>query len=316
MSDASYDVQIYDLLAARATEGLSDEALRDLTERVHPVAGLTLDTLDVAAAAADCYYQQEVGVEPLPGDLRGRVLEQARRWAPAGSIAVAEGGSGGDEMMDTDASEPIGRIESSPPASTRLRHPDRVDFRRDGVGGQETLAQSSFALGDGGSGLPWLLAAASFLLAVIGWLRPALGPDFEADSAPTLAEVQAAPDTIEASWLAQEDPAAENASGRVVWSDALQAGYMVFDGLAALDPSEQVYQLWIFDPRRPDETPVDGGVFSIPDGQTRVEVPINAKLSVQDPNMFAVTIEDPGGVVVSSRERLPLLAKPSEASSG
>ncbi|WP_203329112.1 hypothetical protein [Candidatus Laterigemmans baculatus] len=33
------------------------------------------------------------------------------------------------------------------------------------------------------------------------------------------------------------------------------------------------------------------------------------KRELEDPYMFAVTIEKPGGVVVSSRERLPLIAK-------
>lgn len=41
----------------------------------------------------------------------------------------------------------------------------------------------------------------------------------------------------------------------------------------------------------------------------KVIIPINATLLVQDAYMFAVTIEKPDGVVVSSRERLPLVAK-------
>ena len=52
---------------------------------------------------------------------------------------------------------------------------------------------------------------------------------------------------------------------------------------------------------------MDGGVFDVSaDGE--VIVPIDPKLGVVDPTLFAVTIEKPGGVVVSSRERLPLLA--------
>ena len=38
-------------------------------------------------------------------------------------------------------------------------------------------------------------------------------------------------------------------------------------------------------------------------------IPIEVKLPVVEPTLFANTIEKPGGVVVSSRERLPLLAK-------
>jgi hypothetical protein len=42
------------------------------------------------------------------------------------------------------------------------------------------------------------------------------------------------------------------------------------------------------------------------DGETIV--PIQAKLKVLKPAAFAITIEKPGGVVVSTQERLPLLA--------
>ena len=73
------------------------------------------------------------------------------------------------------------------------------------------------------------------------------------------------------------------------------------------DPGVEQYQLWIIDPRRDDE-PIDGGVFDI-SKSGEVIVPINAKLDVISPQAFAVTIEKPGGVVVSTQERLPLLAK-------
>ena len=38
-------------------------------------------------------------------------------------------------------------------------------------------------------------------------------------------------------------------------------------------------------------------------------MPITAKLAVHTPTLFAVTLEKPGGVVVSSRKRLVLAAK-------
>jgi anti-sigma-K factor RskA len=72
-------------------------------------------------------------------------------------------------------------------------------------------------------------------------------------------------------------------------------------------PTVQQYQLWIFDKNQSDKTPVDGGVFDITSDQ-EIIIPIQAKLRVQEAYLFAVTIEKPGGVVVSSRERLPLLA--------
>ncbi len=83
---------------------------------------------------------------------------------------------------------------------------------------------------------------------------------------------------------------------------------MRFRGLPVNTPSKEQYQLWIFDRNQSDQTPIDGGVFDITSTE-EVIIPINAKLYVQDAYMFAVTIEKPGGVVVSSRERLPLLAQ-------
>ena len=53
----------------------------------------------------------------------------------------------------------------------------------------------------------------------------------------------------------------------------------------------------------------DGGVFDVPPGGGDVVVPIRVKLGVTRPKLFAVTVEPPGGVVVSNRERIPLLAK-------
>ena len=47
-----------------------------------------------------------------------------------------------------------------------------------------------------------------------------------------------------------------------------------------------------------------GGVFDIPHGASAVVIPIDARLAVDDPVLFAITREQPGGVVVSKE---PLL---------
>ncbi len=81
---------------------------------------------------------------------------------------------------------------------------------------------------------------------------------------------------------------------------------MHFHGLPKNDPGKEQYQLWIIDPTRDDE-PIDGGVFDA-SGAADVVIPIQAKLAVGSPQAFAITIEKPGGVVVSKQDRLPLLA--------
>ena len=81
---------------------------------------------------------------------------------------------------------------------------------------------------------------------------------------------------------------------------------MCFVGMPVNDPTVEQYQLWIIDPERDDE-PIDGGVLDIT-GTGEVFVAIDAKLNVIEPAALVITIEKPGGVVVSTQERLPLLA--------
>ena len=110
-------------------------------------------------------------------------------------------------------------------------------------------------------------------------------------------------------WAAGPDESGKNATGEVLWSMDRQKGVMSFRGLPSNDPTKSQYQLWIFDTAQDEKYPVDGGVFDIPAGTEEVLIPIDAKLPVVDPTLFAITIEKPGGVVVSGRQRLPLLAK-------
>ena len=97
-------------------------------------------------------------------------------------------------------------------------------------------------------------------------------------------------------------------TGKVVWSDQLQQGFMTLSGIPANDPGKAQYQLWIVDPTR-DEAPVDGGVFDIPSDGSPVVVPIVAKLSLKNPQAFVITLEQPGGVVKSKQEKVVALAK-------
>lgn len=150
-------------------------------------------------------------------------------------------------------------------------------------------------------GLGWYAAAAMLVLAIWApWSRSVVEPpaaevpDLAAQRAQLVAE---AGDVVTAEWAGAE-AGYDGVSGDVVWSTARQAGFMRLRGLPANRPTEQQYQLWIVDPAR-DAEPVDGGVFDIPAGTGEVLVPIDAKLAVGSPTVFAITLEQPGGVVVS-----------------
>lgn len=156
---------------------------------------------------------------------------------------------------------------------------------------------------------PWLAIAASLILFVLGWW---LGTGFESvQSGRSTAEERerllTGPDQlVQLAWQSP-NPLGNEIRGDVVWSETSQIGYMRFEGLPINDPNVKQYQLWIFDGRRDDRYPVDGGVFDISDSGEAV-VPIRAKLRVFEPKLFAVTIEQPGGVVVSGREQVAALA--------
>ena len=117
------------------------------------------------------------------------------------------------------------------------------------------------------------------------------------------------PDAVRLDWTATDDPtAADGVTGEVVWSASEQRGYMRFAGLQANAPDDFQYQLWIFDAERDERFPVDGGVFDIPADGGEVIVPIDARLPVNEATLFAVTVEPPGGVVVSDRSRIAVVA--------
>jgi Anti-sigma-K factor rskA len=94
-------------------------------------------------------------------------------------------------------------------------------------------------------------------------------------------------------------------TANVVWSREAQEGYLEVAGLKPNDPAKTTYQLWIVDAGRPDSAPVDGGTFNVTGDSATV--PIAAKLRVFQAAAFAITEEQPGGVVVSKNPKLVVL---------
>lgn len=266
------DNTLADLLVQYETEGLTPAERRELDELLAQAPDAKADAL--AGAAAALTLAARLPSEPMPAALMEKIAARGRievlRNAEAKVVPLAP--------------------RQAPPAASKP-------------------APSSFG---------WYAAAASLLLAVTAWWprlaeQPAdvvTGPTPVPTAAEQRAALLAAGDALfRKEWTATEDAAAAGLSGDVVWDPATQTGYMRFSGLAANDAGQQQYQLWIFDGTRDDRYPVDGGVFDIPAGATEVIVPIRARLPVRDAALFAVTVEPPGGVVVSSRERIVALAQ-------
>ena len=154
------------------------------------------------------------------------------------------------------------------------------------------------------SALAGWTAAAALLAVVLFSSEPSSTAETPTSERATL--LAEAPDAVTVPWNAPQD---SGLAGDVVWSDTQNEGYMRIRGLDPNDPTESQYQLWIFRGTDPgvEPHPVDGGVFDV-DSSGEVVIPIDAKLSVGRAGLFAVTIEEPGGVVVSEREEIVLVA--------
>jgi len=275
-----------ELLADRALDGLSDAEAQEL----EALGGADDDSFDLAAGALALAELERGGAAArLPAALAARVLGGSTKRTADGAAGSATAGP------------------SIPGRSAPLRARERDAPRRErAVGPRWRLPNPG-----------WLVAAAAMVLAVFGWLRPREAVErvqvvqAPVPRAPTPAEARdallaRATDARTIPWSAAPDPSARGATGDVVWSPSLRQGYMRIRGLAANDPRALQYQLWIFDGTRDQRFPVDGGVFDVAGGE--VIVPIRATIDVRDAKLFAVTVEKPGGVVVSKRERIVLTA--------
>ena len=287
-ADSHAEDRLLELLADEATQGLAPEELRELEDLLaeHDAPSLGRDDLALAAAAADRAFAARVGEveEPLPAALRERILASA----PTGGAATA-----GSRPTLTPVPPPAGArpVTSGPHVSEPAGPHDPAP-----------------PPGPGSGFLGWLVAVAASVLALLGWIDDD-APNPRPLTQPQLVEARklflnGTPDAVRADWAATGDAgeAFAGVTGDVAWSVDQQTGYMRLAGLPVNDPDEQQYQLWIVDPTRDDE-PVDGGVFDVTrDGE--LVVAIDAKLEVDSPRVFALTLEQPGGVVVSEN---PLL---------
>lgn len=281
MSTEKNDI-LLDLLIEKVTYGLDDAKQRELSlADSGGIADAEFRALEMTAAAINMAGLDEI--EPMPMSLRSKILTDADTFYSESGTLVSE---------------------SLPAASSTLLRPV-----------VETSGRSWFGW------LGWAAAAAACVALAVNLFvyRPQTGPEI-VNSAPkvetpppTLSAQQkreqfmsAATDIVKATWAAGNVKNLTQLVGDIVWSDQKQEGYMTLRGLPMNDKTKESYQLWIYDKSRDDE-PIDGGVFDV-NANGEVIIPIDAKLRAEHPDKFAITIEKPGGVVVSKGERIAALA--------
>ena len=282
------DDAVLDLLAERATSGLDAQREEELAAMLRSYHGVDREALDEIAAALSVVFAAAEGEQELPES-----LDRSLRAAAA--------------------------VYAAPqPESASMRFPGlRAEHTESEQARDELRREGRIPLVAWGG---WLAAAAAVLFALV-----VTAPQRQLSPQEQMSQlVETAGDAWTSQWaslpglgLASDPHPRDNGvEGRLVWSDSRNEGYMEISGLEPNNPEQSQYQLWIFDETRPrgqypgvpddnilSQRPVDGGVFNFtpgPDG--KAIVPVNAKLRVGEGVIFAVTVEPPGGVVVSDRD--------------
>ena len=113
-------------------------------------------------------------------------------------------------------------------------------------------------------------------------------------------------DVAQKSWTDFDPKKPFNVEGDVVWSNAAQKGFLRFKNLPVNDKTKETYQIWIFDETQ--KNPVSAGVFDASQAG-EIIIPMNAAIKVTKPTMVGITVEKPGGVMVSGLEKVMAVAK-------
>jgi anti-sigma-K factor RskA len=272
--------RLLDLLCKQAAEGLSNEEADELSE-LERTAESPVDLYSLELTAASIAVTAVSPTEELPAHLKSGILARA---------------DGFFSQQRADAAPTVPNVsENSMPAMPVW------------------------------AWLGWAAAALACIALAINIYQTRTDERVNVQPTPTPIPQMPAPDQMRERLLAgagdivRAEWAPGNVKGLavggdVVWSDSRQEGYLRFQGLPKNDTSQYTYQLWIFDETQDEKTPIDGGVFDV-NAEGEVIIPIDAKLKARGPKAFAVTMEKPGGVMVSKRDRVVSLAavKPNRA---
>ena len=276
--------EMFDLLADRAAFGLDDDEASQLDALLGRHGWVRDECFDEVAAML-AISLDEVESAPMPEDVAARIR------------------AGVHAQIAFEAPEIAGRIG---PATSAMPAP--------AASPSPTSAPSGGAMG----WLGWVAAAAAIAVAVM--VANPTEPARPQNRAQLVSWIDQHPSAVHWDWAPGLVDPDEDATGLVTFDPETQEGYMLIKGLEPNDPKFQQYQLWIWDQERePDPEnpapladnvhPVDGGVFDV-NGEGEAVIPIEAKLIVGKPYLFAITVERPGGVAKSGKEHVPLIAAP------
>ena len=276
--------RLHQLLADRATDHLSDAEWAELQSLLESSPEADPDTFDRVAAWLDTTRidEQPESSEELPAHLRDRIVADGRMRVRAHRLGV----------------------HRDPGATVA---PVALPKRGSGAPERSTATDPAPAPSGSGGVLPAVLrlAAAAVIGLTVGIFLVGEGGDGgEAPLSPerayaALLDRHSAEEITRAPWQGIAGESLAAVTGEVVWCDSDQEGYMRLEGMPVNDPTTEQYQLWIVDPDRGHEQPVDGGVFDVTSADGVQTIAIDAALPVDAPGVFVITLERRGGVPVS-----------------
>ncbi|MCA9280174.1 MAG: anti-sigma factor [Phycisphaeraceae bacterium] len=267
--------RVVDLQIDQAVGCIAENDLRELNHLLLQYPQLRTEEYEYAASAVERALTKDDEIEELPDQFSASMVDVLE------SFSV----SGRDENQ----------IEESP---LRLHG----DLRQSA---STTRSMSSF--------IGWLAAAACLAIAAMLWFTrpmPVPPPVIQTASEQLQQFVESAPDLAEADWGDWDDPEIKGVTGKVYWSESQQSGFMQFAHLTPNNPTKEQYQLWIID-ERGLETRVSGAIFDT-DADGSAIVQIEPSIAIRNAALFAITIEQPGGVWVSDMSRRVVIASLGE----
>lgn len=283
--------RLAELLADEASAALDSSDASELKDLLDRTPGVRRDELMQAAALTQVAFlrqaQSSASVSRMPAGLKERLATQGeaaaiRQRGPAAAPRAAPAGVPAAAVRNVDA-----RKVGTSPDARRADYPSKA-MSRTSRGGY----------------LGWALAATLAAALVVVRTEGPVAPDSIAARASLVDE---ATDVVTLPWTRPTAEGYEGVTGDVVWSESKQQGYLRLANMPVNDPARVQYQLWIVDPERDGKHPVDGGVFDV-SSTGEVIIPIQAKLQIRSPKAFAITAEQPGGVVVSAGPLLVVAA--------
>ena len=278
MNDVNKE-KMLDLLTAKATGRISEEEARQLKELEEMFSEFKDDHSFELAAAAIGLINLKTD-EPLPAHLRNRILDDAEQYLVADAKDISEQKSSETEEYQ----------------KTLTFAPKR------------SIWQS----------LGWVFAAAACIaLAVVIWNKPrveyvqAPPPQITPTPTPNANEqrqqlLASSNDLVQKSWTDFDPKKPLNVRGDFVWSNSAQKGFARFQNMPVNDKSKETYQIWIFDETQ--KNPISAGVFDA-DQTGEIIIPMEAAIRVEKPTMIGITVEKPGGVMVSDLSKVMAVAK-------